>query len=125
VADGGGLRSQWDLTTPSVDLAALTLRLRRVLDGTVDLQERLQVASRDADVPPRIEVLDIASGATVLELRAEDRRGLLWRVLSLLAADGVDVRSAHVDTLGSRRSTCCISSTAVARRCDRRRRCDS
>jgi [protein-PII] uridylyltransferase len=37
----------------------------------------------------------------VLQLRAGDRRGLLWRVFATLAADGIDVRSAHVDTLGS------------------------
>ena len=100
VADDAGLRSQWDLTTPTLDLASLTLRLRRVLDGTVDLQARLDVAPGEAEAPPRVEVLDIASGATVLELRARDRRGLLWRALSLLAGADLDVRSAHVDTLG-------------------------
>jgi [protein-PII] uridylyltransferase len=98
--DAGGLRSQWDLATPGLDLASLALRLRRVLDGSVDLQERLDVVSGQTGAPPRIEVLDIPSAATVLQLRAEDRRGLLWRVLGLLADAGLDVRSAHVDTLG-------------------------
>jgi [protein-PII] uridylyltransferase len=102
VADGSeGLRSQWDVTSPALDLASLVLRLRRVLDGSVDLDERLPVAAEEADAPPRIQVLQTPSaGATVLELRAGDRRGLLWRVFSLLSAAGVDVRSAHVDTLG-------------------------
>jgi [protein-PII] uridylyltransferase len=42
-----------------------------------------------------------SAGATVLELRAADRRGLLWRTFRTLSEAGVDVRSAHVDTLGS------------------------
>ena len=51
--------------------------------------------------PPRIETVDAAgSSATVLEIRAQDRRGLLWRACRALSAVGVGVRSAHVDTLG-------------------------
>jgi [protein-PII] uridylyltransferase len=103
VADGAdGMRSQWDVTSASLDLPALVLRMRRVLDGSVDLAERLPPMPDASEAPPRIEVLDTASaGATVLQLRAGDRRGLLWRVFATLAADGIDVRSAHVDTLGS------------------------
>jgi [protein-PII] uridylyltransferase len=39
--------------------------------------------------------------ATVLEVRAHDRPGLLHRIGASLAACGVDVRSALVSTLGS------------------------
>jgi [protein-PII] uridylyltransferase len=39
--------------------------------------------------------------ATVLEVRAHDRPGLLHRIGASLAALGVDVRSALVSTLGS------------------------
>jgi [protein-PII] uridylyltransferase len=102
VADGAtGLRSQWDVTSSGLDLPTLVLRMRRVLDRTVQLAERLPGPAGDSGAPPKIEVLDTASpGATVLQLRAGDRRGLLWRVFTTLAARGIDVRSTHVDTLG-------------------------
>ncbi len=97
----GRLASQWDLATPPIDLAALSHRLRRVLDRTVDLGERVDLGGSPAGSLPRVTVLDAASDtATVLEVRAGDRRGLLWRIFSSLAAAGVDVRSTHADTLG-------------------------
>lgn len=103
VTDGPhGMRSQWDVATPAVDPASLALRLRRVLDGSVALDERVQVTPVGADAPPRIDVVATPSaGATVLELRAGDRRGLLWQTFSTLSNAGIDVRSAHVDTLGT------------------------
>jgi [protein-PII] uridylyltransferase len=39
--------------------------------------------------------------ATVLEVRAHDRPGLLFTVTRVLAAEGLDVRSARVETLGA------------------------
>ena len=39
--------------------------------------------------------------ATVLEVRAHDRPGLLFAVTRALAAEGLDVRSARVETLGA------------------------
>jgi [protein-PII] uridylyltransferase len=103
VSDGvRGMRSQWDVTTPALETPSLVLRLRRVLDGSVSLDARIQITPGPAAVPPRIDVVDTPSaGATVLELRAADRRGLLWRTFRTLSEAGVDVRSAHVDTLGS------------------------
>jgi [protein-PII] uridylyltransferase len=103
VSDGvRGMRSQWDVTTPALETPSLVLRLRRVLDGSVSLDARMQITPGPAAVPPRIDVVDTPSaGATVLELRAADRRGLLWRTFRTLSEAGVDVRSAHVDTLGS------------------------
>jgi [protein-PII] uridylyltransferase len=102
VSDGArGMRSQWDVTTPALETASLVLRLRRVLDGSVSLDARIPPAA-SAALPARIDVVDTPSaGATVLELRAADRQGLLWRTFRTLAQAGMDVRSAHVDTLGS------------------------
>ncbi|MBA2551490.1 MAG: [protein-PII] uridylyltransferase [Nocardioidaceae bacterium] len=95
------LTSQWDLSTPRIDLAALSHRLRRVLDHSVDLDERIEVDRGAVGPPPRVTALDTASDtATVLEVRAGDRTGLLWRIFSSLATTGIDVRSAHADTLG-------------------------
>lgn len=92
--------SEWDIGTPPADPASIALRLRRVLDRDVELGERLPGAA-DGAAPPRVEAIDTAStAATVIEIRAQDRRGLLWRACRVLAAAGIDVRSAHVDTLG-------------------------
>ncbi|CAN5773582.1 [protein-PII] uridylyltransferase [soil metagenome] len=99
--------SWWDLDAIEVDVAGLRLRLDRVLDGSTDLVDRLLPAStssvsRAAPVaPPRVRVLPaVSSTATVLEVRAADRPGLVWRLCHLLADAGANVRSAHVDTLG-------------------------
>ncbi len=83
--------------------------LRRALDGELDLDAVL--ASREAAYPPRpglplapasAELLDDASAtATVLEVRAPDRLGVLHRITAALAACGLDVQTAHISTLGA------------------------
>ena len=91
--------------------AATMLRddLRRVLDGRLDLDARL--ARREASyrsrphvpvAPPRAVTVPGASAtATVLEVRAHDRPGLLHRIGGVLAGQGLDIRSARVSTLGA------------------------
>jgi [protein-PII] uridylyltransferase len=39
--------------------------------------------------------------ATVLQVRAHDRPGLLYDVTTAIASTGADIRSAHVSTLGA------------------------
>ncbi len=52
--------------------------------------------------PPRVTVAPAASRhATVIEVRAQDAPGLLFRIGRALEKAGVQVRSAHVSTLGS------------------------
>jgi [protein-PII] uridylyltransferase len=46
-------------------------------------------------------VVGASDTATVLEVRAHDRAGLLHRIGAALAAAGVNVLSARVSTLGS------------------------
>jgi [protein-PII] uridylyltransferase len=83
--------------------------VRRLLDGSLDVAAELDrrsaayPARRSVPVPPpRVAVVEGASDvATVLEVRAHDRPGLLHRIGAALAATGVDVRSALVSTLGS------------------------
>lgn len=82
--------------------------VRRALDGSLDVAARLAsrertYRSRTGVVPPaRVDVVPAASEtATVLEVRAHDRPGLLHVIGTALAAAGVDVRSALVSTLGS------------------------
>ena len=83
--------------------------LRRALDGALPLTQR--IAEREAAyagrsaVPaadPTVALVDDASDtATVVEVRAPDAAGLLHRVAHALEQCGLDVRSAHISTLGA------------------------
>ena len=89
--------------------ARLRADLVRALDGTLDIAARL--AERDAahprrrgvePPPPCVRVAPAASRlATVIEVRAQDAPGLLFRIGQALEATGVRVRSAHISTLGA------------------------
>ena len=91
------------------DGEALREDLRRAVDGQLDVADRL--ARREANypvragvrvAPARVQVVPGASeSATVLEIRAHDRPGLLHRIARTLAVAGVDVRTARVSTLGA------------------------
>lgn len=77
--------------------------LTRALAGRLDLAGRL--ASREtgapSGAPPVVAVVPAASAsATVLEVRAADRPGLLYRVCSTISDAGGQLRSAHASTLG-------------------------
>jgi [protein-PII] uridylyltransferase len=82
--------------------------LRRMLLGRLDVGDRLErraraVATRGAMIPaPRVTLVDEASEtATVVEVRAHDAPGLLWRVGRALGECGLNVRAARVETLGA------------------------
>ncbi|NUO46362.1 MAG: [protein-PII] uridylyltransferase [Streptomyces sp.] len=89
--------------------ARLRADLVRALDGSLDIAGRL--AERDAAYPrrrgsvappPRVTVAPAASRlATVIEVRAQDAPGLLFRIGRALEDAGVRMRSAHVSTLGA------------------------
>jgi [protein-PII] uridylyltransferase len=82
--------------------------LRRMLLGRLDVTGRLErraraVPPRGIAIPaPRVTLVDEASDtATVVEVRAHDAPGLLWRVGQALGECGLDVRAARVETLGA------------------------
>jgi [protein-PII] uridylyltransferase len=82
--------------------------LRRMLLGRLDVEDRLErraraVPPRSAVIPaPRVTLVDEASEtATVVEVRAHDAPGLLWRVGRALGECGLNVRAARVETLGA------------------------
>ena len=82
--------------------------LRRMLLGRLDVTGRLErraraVPPRGTAVPaPKVTLVDEASEtATVVEVRAHDAPGLLWRVGQALGECGLDVRAARVETLGA------------------------
>jgi len=84
--------------------------VRAAMEGTLPLGERLAQRERDyrqdtgRGAPPRVAWFDAeATGAanSLVEVRATDRAGLLYRLTAALAAEGLDVRGATVETLGA------------------------
>jgi [protein-PII] uridylyltransferase len=90
------------------DATLVAADLRRMLQGRLDVEDRLDrraraVRPRAATIPaPRVSLIDDASEtATLVEVRAHDAPGLLWRVGRALGECGLDVRAARVETLGA------------------------
>jgi [protein-PII] uridylyltransferase len=90
------------------DRSLVASDLRRMLEGRLDVEERLERRARAARphgamvAPPKVTLVDGASlTATVVEVRAHDEPGLLWRIGRALGGCGLDVRSARVETLGA------------------------
>ncbi|HEY1968317.1 MAG TPA: [protein-PII] uridylyltransferase [Pseudonocardia sp.] len=91
------------------DQAVLREDLVRALDGGLNLAEALERKEQDYARPGGDERVtpkvlwfdDEATSAVVLELRATDRIGLLYRVANALAECEAKVRWAKVATLGS------------------------
>ena len=91
------------------DWAVVRSDLRRALDGDLALPALL--ASREAAyaprpglpaAPPAVRLLDdVSDSATVLEVRARDALGVLHRITAAIADCGLDVRTAHISTLGA------------------------
>ncbi|MCW2708385.1 MAG: (Protein-PII) uridylyltransferase [Frankiales bacterium] len=82
--------------------------LRHALDGSLPLEEKL--AAREAAyprpvvpvAPSTVHLVDDASEtSTVVEVRAPDELGVLHRICAVLAGHHLDVRSAHISTLGA------------------------
>ncbi|MEV0946252.1 [protein-PII] uridylyltransferase [Rhodococcus sp. NPDC049939] len=109
-------------TPPQAGL--LRLELMRALAGDLDLLETLSVREEEvlenqraaaeeergefavpmqyAQAPPRVLWFDTSSpGESIVEVRAEDRPGLLSRLADAFDRCGVDVLWARVSTLGS------------------------
>jgi [protein-PII] uridylyltransferase len=97
--------SSWTVAGSAPDPVRLRDRLAVALRDNSDLVRRL--AARDSSVSrkgpaARVDLLPEASEtATVLQVRAHDRPGLLYDVTAAIAATGADIRSAHVSTLGA------------------------
>mgnify|MGYP001950535936 CR=1 FL=1 len=90
------------------DPATLEADLRLVLAGRLDIEQRLARRTRSLRparvpvAPPRVTLVDDASArATVVEVRAHDRPGLLWRIGRAFGECGLDVQAARVETLGA------------------------
>jgi [protein-PII] uridylyltransferase len=84
--------------------------VRAALEGTLSLADRLR--QREADyrqdgaraAAPRISWHDseVSGAATgIVEVRAADRAGLLYRLTAAIADEGLDVTSARIETFGA------------------------
>jgi [protein-PII] uridylyltransferase len=90
------------------DAKLVTADLRRMLEGRLDVEDRLERRARAARPhaaavpPPKVTLVDNASNsATVVEVRAHDEPGLLWRIGRALGECGLNVQAARVETLGA------------------------
>jgi [protein-PII] uridylyltransferase len=91
------------------DWAVVRDDLRHAVEGSLNLQGKL--AAREAAyarpsplpvAPPTVRLVDDASEtATVVEVRAPDGLGVLHRITAALDGCGLDVRTAHISTLGA------------------------
>lgn len=91
--------SEWEVDAQHLESLAVRQRFEMVAQGRTDVR-RLARVPVDA-LSPMVAVRPGASrSATVLEVRAGDRPGVLHQVLRAVADLHMTVRSAHVDTVG-------------------------
>jgi len=101
VTTGTMATTLWEVTRDDVDAKKLTERIKSVIDGTLDLDTRLKLTPTEDAVDTTVRVLeDLSETATLIEVRAQDRRGLVWAVCRAIATEGVSIRSAHLSTYG-------------------------
>ena len=90
------------------DASLVSSDLRRMLEGRLDVEDRLERRARAVRghgfvaPPPKVTLVDNASAnATVVEVRAHDEPGLLWRIGRALGECGLNVHAARIETLGA------------------------
>ena len=87
----------------------LTEQLKRALSGELDLgrkiEERIENYRKYPGIPTPPPVVfaanDLATNATIVEVRMHDRPGILFNVTRAISRFGVDIKSAIVSTLGA------------------------
>ncbi len=92
--------SVWDIADAHLDGAVLRQRFEAIAAGRLDPAARLRRTLGEGLAPTVVVRPEASSQSTVLEVRAADRTGVLYLACAALAAQGLSVRSAHVDTLG-------------------------
>jgi [protein-PII] uridylyltransferase len=101
VTSEGAAVSLWEVSRSDVDAARLTDRLRPAMAGDLDLAGRLELTSMHDAPDARVRLLErLSETATLVEVRAHDRRGLVWTVCAEIAELGLSIRSAHMSTYG-------------------------
>ena len=113
-ADGIAVdRFQLPSSDRNTDWTKVLSDLRGIVRGTIDVDSRVANRVRTysrarrrpvAATPPRLEVFcsnDASDSTTMIDVRAPDAIAVLFRLASTLAAQGLDIRSAKVATLGN------------------------
>ena len=109
----GAAAMKWIVSLDSNAEAPTTSQLneliRKALAGEIDLarkiDERISHYRKNPGIPVPPPVVtatnDIATNATVVEVRMHDRPGVLYSVARAISRFGVDIRAAIVSTLGA------------------------
>jgi [protein-PII] uridylyltransferase len=92
--------SVWEVADEHLDATILRTKYDAVAGGRVDPDDRLRRVPAGGLAPTVVVRPEASDQATVLEVRAADRPGVVYLVCRALADLDVAVRSAHVDTLG-------------------------
>jgi [protein-PII] uridylyltransferase len=93
----------WDVADDHLDAGRLRNMFDSVAERRVDPAARLGPRANGSgqDLAPTVVLRPEASDqATVIEVRAADRLGVVYLVSAVLAELGLSVRSAHISTLG-------------------------
>ena len=94
-------------TAPTAE--KLTDQLKKALSGELDLgrkiEERIDSYRKYPGIPTPPPVVfaanDLATNATIIEVRMHDRPGILFNLARAISRFGVDIKSAIVSTLGA------------------------
>lgn len=92
--------SVWEVADEHLDARLLRAKYDAVTGARVDPDARLRRVPEGRLAPTVVVRPEASDQATVLEVRAADRPGVVYLVCRVLADLDVAVRSAHVDTLG-------------------------
>lgn len=92
--------SVWEVAEEGLEASILRQKYEAILDGRLDPAQRLGSPVIKPLAPSVVIRPEASEHATVLEVRATDRPGVVYLVCAALARLDVAVRSAHVDTLG-------------------------
>ncbi len=92
--------SVWDIDETHLDEAMLRERFDAIAAGRLAPGARLR-APRGQHLDPAVQIRhDASAEATVIEVRVDDRPGVVYLVCAALARLELTVRSAHLTTLG-------------------------
>ncbi|MEP7090005.1 MAG: HD domain-containing protein [Nocardioidaceae bacterium] len=92
--------SEWEIDETHLDEAMLRERFEAIAQGRLDPAAKLR-PPRGRRLEPAVRIRhDASTEATVMEVRVDDRPGVVYRVCAALARLEVTVRSAHLTTLG-------------------------
>jgi [protein-PII] uridylyltransferase len=92
--------SVWETAEEHLDPAVMRNRIAAIVEGRLDARERLSRPTAGKLEPTVVVRPEASHSATVMEVRMDDRPGVVHLVCAVLADLDVSVRSAHVSTVG-------------------------